>query len=200
MPQLILLILIVMIINHFAQSIGAFFTSLLTLSFLPHGLGIFDGNLSTYYIPILGLILNYLFAAIINIIDFLVWLVIWIPGVKPVLQFIAKSPDLLEQMLPDLFPVHRNMITHSVLNPVFLLICLLGRLIAKVAPKLFIIPSLCVLVFFAYLLTDTMPKSWSGFANIHAYVIVFPPLLSSLWLHINSFAALFLYAKISGEK
>ena len=162
----------------------------------------FNGNPNSRTLKVKGLeiTLNYFFAALINLIDFALLFISWIPGLKNILDFMYRNPDIIEKQIPFLFggsKGHRNFITHSVFNPVFLryifissklcVIFSLTPLNTILRPLLFLI-GLC---FVCHLLCDTMPKHWKGFANIKVYffthLISFSPITSKAWLYIGSF-------------
>lgn len=191
--------------------------SILTLSFLPHALGMFDGNVGSYSIPIIGqfieVLINYFVAAFINLIDFFIWFINWIPGVNWIINFIYRSPDMVERYLPDIFgglAGHRNFITHSILNPVFLVYLIICLIIIILVHKTSISDLIKIILFFigltfvCHLLADTMPKSWRGTAHIKLFLFTkfytLPAFLSKLWLYMNavlSFYALTYVTQIS---
>ncbi|MGL6058532.1 MAG: hypothetical protein ACRC17_09475 [Culicoidibacterales bacterium] len=172
----------------------------LTFSFLPMGLHIRKNtNIHSWRIPILGALLNYTTACLINLIDAWIWLWIWIPGLKKIIFFFYRSPDTLERSL-KLFlggiNGHRNFISHSIFNPVFLIVVyLLGKLIS-LTPNPFlqlpiqIIGSIICLSFVAHLLADTLPKAWLGKSLIKVFFIfhfkTFSISNSKLWLYFNA--------------
>lgn len=185
--------------------------NILTLSFLPSSLEMFNGNPNSSTLKIKGIeiAINYFFAAIINLIDFFLLLISWIPILRKVLDYIYRNPDILEKQIPFLFggsKGHRNFITHSVFNPIFLIyifisskLCVMFSLtpLNIILRPLFFIIGLC---FVCHLLCDTMPKHWKGFANIKVYffthLLTFSPLTSKLWLYIGSFLSLSLLVKM----
>ena len=152
--------------------------------------------------------INYFFTALINLLDFLLLFIAWIPSIKKILNFIYRIPDIIEKHIPFLFggsKGHRNFITHSVFNPVFLAyifvvnkICILfsATSLDIIFRTLFFIIGLC---FTCHLLSDTMPKRWKGFANIKIYLFVyfntFGPLVSKIWLYIGAFLSIILMYK-----
>ena len=131
----------------------------------------FNGNPNSRTLKVKGLeiTLNYFFAALINLIDFALLFISWIPGLKNILDF----------------------------NPVFLIYIFISSKLCVIfsltplntilRPLLFLI-GLC---FVCHLLCDTMPKHWKGFANIKVYffthLISFSPITSKAWLYIGSF-------------
>lgn len=171
----------------------------------------FNGNPNSSTLKIKGIeiAINYFFAAIINLIDFFLLLISWIPILRKVLDHIYRNPDILEKQIPFLFggsKGHRNFITHSVFNPIFLIyifisskLCVMFSLtpLNIILRPLFFIIGLC---FVCHLLCDTMPKHWKGFANIKVYffthLLTFSPLTSKLWLYIGSFLSLSLLVKM----
>lgn len=162
----------------------------------------FNGNpnSSTLKIKNIEIAINYIFAAIINLIDFLLLFISWIPILKQILNFMYRSPDIIEKQIPFLFggsKGHRNFITHSIFNPIFLIylfisskICIIFSLtpLNLITRIFFFIIGLC---FVCHLLCDTMPKHWKGFANIKiyfcTYYLSFSPIISKAWLYIGSF-------------
>ena len=160
----------------------------------------FNGNPNSRTLKVKGLeiTLNYFFAALINLIDFALLFISWIHGLKNILDFMY--PDIIEKQIPFLFggsKGHRNFITHSVFNPVFLIYIFISSKLCVIfsltplntilRPLLFLI-GLC---FVCHLLCDTMPKHWKGFANIKVYffthLMSFSPITSKAWLYIGSF-------------
>lgn len=207
MIYLFLVGILILLVIWVLKGISTFLYNLLTLSFLPDALGMFDGNVASYTIPIvgqtLGIVVNYLVAAFINLIDFCIWFINWIPGLNLIIKTVYTSPDMVERMLPFIFggqSGHRNFITHSVLNPVFLVFLIITFILTKLLSKTRIrdgvigIASLIGLTFVCHLLADTMPQSWIGFANIKFYLFIklftLPPLLSKLWLYVNAVLSL----------
>ena len=185
--------------------------NILTLSFLPSSLNMFNGNPCSNTIKPKGIeiAINYLFAALINLIDFLLLFISWIPFVKKILDFMYRNPDTIEKHISFLFggsKGHRNFITHSIFNPIFLIyvfvankICVLFSdtvLYIVFSPILFLI-GLC---FTCHILSDTMPKHWKGFANIKIYLFTnlftFSPIISKAWLYIGSFLSFILVCKM----
>ncbi|MGL5917051.1 MAG: hypothetical protein ACRCZC_05050 [Culicoidibacterales bacterium] len=171
----------------------------LTFGFLPMGLHIRKGtNIHSWRVPILGPLLNYATACCVNLIDSWLWLWLWLPGMKKFTLSVYRSPDTLERYLGFIFGGingHRNFISHSVFNPVFLLIVwFFGKMIALSPIRLLQIPlqligtTLC-LSFIAHLLADTLPKAWLGKALIKVFFLFHFTTLSiknsKLWLHLN---------------
>ncbi len=208
---IIFLAIIIIVISIFNQA-SKLINSILTLSFLPGALDIFDGKMDTLatHIPIVSKLvegfINWMSVLLINIIDFSLWLIHWIPGVSQVIDFIYVSPDIIERMFPAILGSHRNFITHSIFNPVFvifLIIFLVFALLSKYISPLKIVTILMAFIGFAFvghLLADTMPKAWVGFATIKVQVtntyFVMPPLMSKLWLQINAMVSIALMGKI----
>ena len=185
--------------------------NILTLSFLPSSLNMFNGNpdSSTIKPQEIEISINYFFVALINLIDFLLLFINWIPFIKRIVNFMYRNPDIIEKHLSLIFggsKGHRNFITHSIFNPVFLIyiyvankICILFSdtvLNTIFRPILFLI-GLC---FTCHLLSDTMPKHWRGFANIKIYLFTnfftFSPVISKAWLYVGSFLSFALLCKI----
>lgn len=214
MGYILIFLVIIGIISSVITSIGNLAHSIFTLSFLPNAIGIFDGEISTRAtsIPILSNIiettLNYISVLFINIIDAILWFVYWIPGVKQVIDVIYTSPDVVEKLIPDMLDSHRNFITHSVLNPVFLVFIIVSFTISKILKNTEIgeiiaaILMIIGFVFACHLLADSMPKSWVGFSNIKVQIyttfFTLPPFLSKLWLYINVFLCIKLTYKSTG--
>lgn len=206
-------ILVLWLIMCILNSIGSFFASIFTLSFLPNAIGMFDGKMDTVAssIPILsnlieGLI-NWISVVFINFVDFILWFIYWIPGVKQIIELIYRAPDLVERLIPHMLGAHRNFITHSVLNPVFLVFIMIAFVLCKILNKFemgTIISGLLMIIglgFACHLLADTMPKSWVGFANIKvqifATMFVMPPWLGKLWLLVNAIFCIKLTCKVT---
>lgn len=202
MGYIIIGILVLILIGYILNGIGNFFASLFTLSFLPNAIGMFDGKIETTAstIPIISSlvegVVNWISVIFINFVDFMLWFIYWIPGVKQVILLVYTAPDLVERLLPSMLGSHRNFITHSVLNPIFLIFIMISFIICKIANKYEIgaiisfILMLIGLSFVCHLLADTMPKAWVGFANIKVQVFntffVMPPWMGKLWLLINA--------------
>ena len=96
----------------------------------------FNGNPNSRTLKVKGLeiTLNYFFAALINLIDFSLLFISWIPGLKNILDFMYRNPDIIEKQIPFLFggsKGHRNFITHSVFNPVFLIYIFISSKLTK---------------------------------------------------------------------
>ena len=96
----------------------------------------FNGNPNSRTLKVKGLeiTLNYFFAALINLIDFALLFISWIPGLKNILDFMYRNPDIIEKQIPFLFggsKGHRNFITHSVFNPVFLIYIFISSKLTK---------------------------------------------------------------------
>lgn len=214
MIYLLLGILGIGLVVSLLKGISEFIYNIFTLSFLPNAIGMFDGNVSSYIIPIigptLGVVINYVVAVFINIFDFLLWLIYWIPGIRQVIQFVYTSPDMVERFLPWMFgglSGHRNFITHSVINPVFLVFLMITVILIKSISNMGLRPVvkiLCFVIgmsFVCHLLADTMPQAWIGFARIKVYlftnIFTLPKLLSKLWLYINAFLSFGILFKVT---
>lgn len=197
---IILLIFAVCVFFYFIQHLQSAWYYWLTFGFLPMGLHMRKGtNIHTWKIPIIGPIINYTTASLVNMIDALIWLLLWLPGFKGLTRFLYRSPDMLERYLSWLLGGvngHRNFLSHSVLNPVFLLIVWGINTMIQLSPifwwQLFwqIIGSVMALSFIAHLLADTLPKAWLGKALIKVVFIFHFTTLSinqsKLWLHLNA--------------
>lgn len=195
-------ILVLGLIMNILNGIGNFFASIFTLSFLPNAIGMFDGKIDTTAssIPILSNLVegiaNWISVIFINGVDFMLWFIYWIPGVKQVIELIYRSPDLVERLIPDMLGSHRNFITHSVFNPLFLVFIMVSFILCKklnnfeIGGIISFILMIIGLGFACHLLADTMPKSWIGFANIKVQIFatffVMPPWLGKLWLLVNA--------------
>ena len=206
MQIIVLIVAVVVLGNLVLQAFKSFFT----LSFLPHAIGMFDGNVSIYIIPIIGptigVMFNYLVAAFVNLVDFAIWLIHWIPGLDYLFNIVYTAPDGVERLFPNIFGGiggHRNFITHSVLNPVFLIYLVVHKVSCKIHEALASLVTLIGLTFICHLLADTMPQAWMGAANIKIYLfqnwLMLPPLFSEIWLYMNAGLGLFLMFKIAEE-
>lgn len=197
-----LYILIAIILVAVLGSIKSFFGNIFTLSFLPNAIGMFDGNINTIAsnIPIISKLVeglfNWISVLFINVIDFGLWFIYWIPGVKQLIELIYTAPDLVERIMTDMLGSHRNFITHSIFNPIFLIFIIVAFIICKIVNKFEIGELISVILmligfgFACHLLADTMPKSWVGFANIKVQIFatffVMPPWLGKVWLLVNA--------------
>ncbi|MBN1037072.1 hypothetical protein DWC20_16170 [Clostridium botulinum] len=193
------LIFILYCIKQFAYNI-------FTLSFLPGAFHMFDGNMSSYTIPIIGKIIepiiNYVCVLVLNIVDFFVWFVHWIPGLGYVIDRIYKAPDEVEKTFKL---VHRNFITHSIFNPRIVAILVIGFVllfaINKISTKLssLVATLICftLLIFSCHLIADTMPQSWVGFALIKTPLFTLSGFLSKVWLYMNIIICLLIVSKTS---
>lgn len=202
MIYIVIVILLIAIIGNVLGAIKSFLGSVITLSFLPNAIGMFDGNIKTVatHIPIIsevvGVTINWLSVIFINFIDFLLWFIYWIPGVKQIINIIYTSPDMVEKLIPSMLGSHRNFITHSILNPIFLIFIIITFILCRILNNFEIgkcistILMLVGLTFACHLLADTMPKSWIGFANIKVQIFItlfaMPPWLGKLWLIGNA--------------
>lgn len=212
MPFIIIAILLVVVV---AASVRSFLVSVFTLSFLPKAIGMFDGNISTMAsnIPIISKlvegIVNWISVIFINVIDFVLWFIYWIPGVKNIIKLIYTSPDLAEKLISNMLGSHRNFITHSILNPIFVVFIIITFIVCKTLNHYEIggvISSILMIIglgFTCHLLADTMPKSWVGFANIKVQIyktlFVMPPWLGKVWLSVNAILSVILMFKATVE-
>jgi|GEM_PF-2369059 len=179
------------------------FGTVLTLGFLPSGFEVITGNpllaninLLTAPIPILGILINWLLALFINTMDFVLWFFSWIPGYKEIIGVVASSHDLDLGPWANFFSHHRNFLSHSVLNPVFVVYGIVAYGLSKIfrSPLRFIL-ALPMMGFGLGLLADSMPQAWTGFSLIKVslfgfYMFALPGLLSWIWLIANGFIAL----------
>lgn len=98
MTFVIIAILLVVVV---AASVRSFLVSVFILSFLPKAIGMFDGNISTMAsnIPIISKlvegIVNWISVIFINVIDFVLWFIYWIPGVKNIIKLSISNPTSL---------------------------------------------------------------------------------------------------------
>lgn len=167
------------------------------LGFLPSGVETATGHKALYHtdykqvtlIPVVEVIIFYFVSIMCNIFDFFLWFIAWIPGIKQFIALIYVSPDI-DLLFPEIFHMHRNFITHSVLNPVFLtaiaLVILLGRFFEWIKAVFLLVAYLFIL----HLAADAMPLKWVGFAKIYigignVHLFYLPPFLSKLWLLLN---------------
>lgn len=199
--MIILVILLICLIAWVLSKTFSFLGTIITLSFLPSGImrgfshRMMDGSISNTIIPIIGGLFNYITVLIINIIDFFCWLISFIPLVNLLLYTIYRSPDF------DLVlgVAHRNFISHSVLNPVFLvyvaIVAIVVRVISRIPENILgFIKSILLIIglsFVGHLLADTMPAGWKGFAMIKIAftekpILTLPAIFSKLWLYLNA--------------
>lgn len=214
MGYIFLLVVAILLLSGLVKFVGGFLTGLFTLSFLPHAIGMFDGKITTTIIPLIGdtigVLINILIAAFINIVDFILWFIHWIPGLGFITDLVYTSPDMAEKYLSFIFGSHRNFITHSVLNPIFIVFLIVSTIIIKSIKNESVKSVIRVLIlligstFLCHLLADTMPQAWIGFARIKVQIfinfITLPALLSKLWLYFNSVLVAFALFKVSGEE
>lgn len=187
-----------------------FLKDIISLQFLPAALNMFNGNINsnTFKFKSIEVFINCISAGIINLIDFCLLSIIWIPHLKKFLNFIYRTPDTIEKSVSFLFggnKGHRNFVTHSIFNPLFLgylflssKICIIfsDMQLSIIFKYLLFLIGLC---FPCHLLSDTMPNYWKGFANIKVYLFTnlytFRPLISKSWLYIGSFLSFMLLYK-----
>jgi len=196
-----------------------FIGRILTLNILP---GAYDmvrdthikGNHTIWFIGwIISPIINYFFTLFINIVDFICIFINWIPIIGDIQKFIYHAPDIDQQgydavynfIEPLVGTVHRNWITHSVLNPYFILFVICAFVIAFIAKFIPVVKYIAAflilmigLTFVCHLIADTMPGGWgrgssNNFSKIHVrfWFIKFQlnGLFTKLWLYINALIA-----------
>lgn len=158
-------------------------------------------------IPFIEPLFGWLISIFCNIIDFLLWFVAWIPGIKQAIRFIYSLPDI-DQYIPNIFSNHRNFITHSIFNPGFIVIIFLSCMLSKI-PKCKevgkYILGLTALIFIVHFLADSIPLNWKGFALIHISIleynlITLPAFLSKAWLLLNAFIAYKIFSIVTKDK
>lgn len=197
-----LLLLIVGLFTGCEQGTGNKFS---VLGFLPSGMKTATGNKILYntdyrvyaLIPVVEPLFGWFISALCNIFDFFLWFITWVPGIKQVTGFIYSLPDM-DQHAVKIFCNHRNFITHSVLNPGFIIITLFSFILSKIGKCKELgecILGLSALIFSLHFFADSMPLDWKGFALIHISILkrnlfTLPPLLSKIWLILNAFLAL----------
>lgn len=183
-----------------------FVGDILTLDFLPNGLDILnDSKMQTYSIPIIGFLINYIVWVFVNLVDFVTWFIHWIPGVKTLMDIIYTCPDLdLPNSPLEIFrSSHRNFITHSALNPIFIVFIIVSSLVSGLVPRnpigtlLAIVALIIGLTFSCHLLADTMPRGWMGtaFIQVKLYghgLFTLGNWFSQIWLYINAIIAIIL--------
>ncbi len=205
----ILLIVILATLSSCAKDTGGSFAA---LGFLPSGMEaatghriLYNTNFNSYaLIPILEPFINILMSVFVNLIDFALWLIAWIPGMKQVISWIYKLPDL-DLAYSHIFTYHRNIITHSALNPLFLISIFSFMLLSKFFQPLQFAVKFIAAIFLTHLIADTMPIAWTGFANIQVgllgvHVYTFSAILSKLWLYGNCFIVYQIFLNPSGNK
>lgn len=180
------------------------FFTILNLGFLPAGLHIAKdiSPVGVYVIPYIGAIievpLHYFLTLWINVIDFICWIPSKIPVLNSFLEFIKRCPDkdLTTHGVDPLIGMlgltgHRNFITHSILNPYILMICLIGTLLffifgfinEKIRNILGTCVAMCLFIHSAHLFADCMPSQWIGGALIKsAYIGTWNAFFSKIWL------------------
>lgn len=174
----------------------------IVFGFLPSGIEVATGHRllhNTDYrivtlIPVIEPLICIIISAICNIFDFLIWFIAWIPGIKQLIALIYSLPDI-DQIYRNIFPNHRNFITHSVLNPGFIVTMFIGFLLGKINDGLKIISIFIAMIFAVHLFADMMPLKWGGFANIYISIgsyklLALPSFGSKLWLMSNGIIAL----------
>ena len=207
-----IIIIAILIIYALVSSFLSAFDQILTLGFLPNGIhhaghGLFDGNLHGHtYIPVIGIMMNYLAAIFVNLVDFSLWFVTFIPEMSGLADFVYSSPDF-ERMYG--FVSHRSFFTHSILNPIFLaglVGIILTKLIAKKHKETgMFLQAVLVMILMTipcHLLSDTMPQNWQGSAYVNFKIFGLTLLPTSefgsvLWLYFNSIFGIGLIVKTS---
>ena len=183
----------------------------IVLGFLPSGIEVATGNRllhNTDYrvvtlIPVLEPFICIIISAICNIFDFLLWFIAWIPGIKQIIALIYSLPDI-DQIFRNIFPNHRNFITHSVLNPGFIITILIGFILGKINESFKAITFLIASIFAVHFFADMMPLKWGGVANIYIGIgsyrlFALPSFLSKAWLMGNGILALHIASLVSDE-
>lgn len=172
----------------------------LTLGFLPMGLRVRKGtNLHSWRIPIIGPLVNYVTACLVNIIDALLWCSFLLPGMRRICLFFYRCPDMSERYFGFLLGGingHRNFISHSVLNPFFLALIWCFTFLIQHSPFIWLtiflqlVASVIGLSFIVHLMADTLPKAWLGKALIKVIFIFHFTTLSiggsKTWLHTQA--------------
>lgn len=182
------------------------------LGFLPSGIEVATGHKLLYntdfrittLIPFIEPLFCYIISIFCNLLDFCIWFIAWIPGVKQLIKIVYSLPDI-DQKMTNIFPYHRNIITHSILNLGFILIVVLSfisRIKSEISEIIGSIVFLFGLIFCLHLLADSMPLQWVGYAKIYIGLGSFklcylPGFLSKAWLIINAIAGLVILAKVS---
>ena len=140
---------------------------------------------------LIGGIFNYLSILVCNITDCLMWFISWIPGLNNIIYMVYTCPDLDLKLGIG----HRNFITHSVLNPIFIGFVVISILLIVITSfseglnsGIRLLLFLIGMTFTCHLLADTMPNKWMGTAYIKFLGFSLkPPFLSVIWLYANSF-------------
>ena len=213
-------IVVICVIFGLLKALIDIFLETISLSWMPSGINLimnhrlFDGNLHVdTIIPIVGTLLDYLAAMLINIVDAMLFPISLIPGLRKILLIVYTSPDWdlfnpVSEAWFSFYPIfqHRSFFTHSVLNPVFLLYLVAFIVIVRLVAKLIHnggVQIVCFYVFTAiglsfpcHLLADSMPQGWSGTAFISFKIMGVGfnagQALTGLWLYINALVALFI--------
>lgn len=137
MPTIIGAIIVVSLLfaglNYVAETFVNAIKSILTLSFLPSGLNMLkDSDMNTTAIPIIGVVINYFMVVFVNVVDFLIWIPNYIPGIHWLINLVYTAPDI--DSGPNAFTFfgsHRSFFTHSVLNPILVGYLIFAYLIKK---------------------------------------------------------------------
>ena len=207
MPIIIGGVLVIALITWVLDGVVSTVGSILTLSFLPSALKMLEGSsMDSTLIPILGYLINWLVVVFVNFVDFMIWFINWIPGIKQVIRLIYTAPDIDQSSWYrasfSFLGGHRSFITHSVLNPIFIIYFSLSYFVSKVfsrnkwGERIGIITALIGLTFVCHLLADTMPEKWQGFAYIKIFFWSSNAWVSQIWLFANALFALFACAML----
>lgn len=201
-----LFILLIISLTGCSQGTGNNFG---VLGFLPSGIKTATGHKLLYntdytivtLIPGIEVIIFFFISLLCNIIDFMLWFIAWIPGLKQLIAVIYSAPDI-DLLFRTIFHTHRNFITHSVLNPLLLIILIPTFIFGKFFKWLKNIACFVILLFMLHFFADAMPIKWAGFANIYIGIgplklFYLPPFLSKLWLMVNALACLYIAGKLA---
>lgn len=177
-------------------------TKTIVFGFLPSGIETATGHRLLYntdyrvvtLIPIIEPLIWMIISFVCNIFDFILWFIAWIPGVKQIINLVYSLPDI-DQIFTNIFPNHRNFLTHSILNPGFIVIMVLGFILGRINEAFKSINIIVGSIFAVHLFADTMPLKWGGFANVYIglgtyKLLSLPGFLSKAWLLVNGMLAL----------
>ena len=227
--KMIVGIIIVLLALDFASTFKSSLFTILSLSFLPGFIGMkakIGVDVRSLNLPIIrGIIeprINYISLIIINIIDFLLWILHWIPGLSSFINYIYNTPASTEGVFIGLLNLNvvdgsmsKYFLTHSVLNPVFLVVIAIAVGIV-VACKLGAIPDtvfditmyavyIVGIIMIGHFLADAVPAQW-GYAELikiklspEDSMIALPALLSKIWLIANATGVVLIIKKLAGS-